>query len=275
MIQNSILVPMFLLEFKLPVFLHFTWLDFIDVTLVTLLLFQLYRILRGSVAINIFFGILSVYFLWLVMRLLKMQLLSTILGQFIGVGVIAIIVVFQQELRRFLLLIGTSGFLGNGVWRQAFKTINDESKSGKLDILSIVRACKNMSLSNTGAIIIIQNKTDLSFYINTGDSIKAPVNLRLLESIFYKNSPLHDGGVIIANNEITAARCVLPISENPDLPNDIGMRHRAAAGITETTDAIAIVVSEQTGKISVAKNGALIFDLNGDQLRSYLENEFH
>jgi diadenylate cyclase len=263
---------MMLLDFKLPAFLHFGWLDFIDVLLVALLLFQLYRIVRGSVAINIFIGILSVYFLWLIMRALKMQLLSTILGQFIGVGVIAIIIVFQQELRRFLLLIGTSGFLGKGAWRKAFKTINDETKSGKLDVLAIVRACKNMSTTNTGAIIIIQNKTDLSFYINTGDNIDAQVNMRLIESIFYKNSPLHDGAVIISNNEIKAARCVLPISDNPELPNDIGMRHRAAAGITESTDALAIIVSEQTGKISIARNGILSLDINGDELKSQLEN---
>jgi len=262
---------MMFLEFKIPAFLHFGWLDFIDVLLVSVLLFQLYRIVRGSVAINIFVGILSVYFLWLIMRALKMQLLSTILGQFIGVGVIAIIIVFQQEIRRFLLLIGTSGFLGKGTWRQAFKTINDESRSGKLDILAIVRACKNMSTTNTGAIIIIQNKTDLSFYVNTGDSIQAQVNMRLLESIFYKNSPLHDGAVIISNNEINAARCVLPISDNPDLPNDIGMRHRAAAGITESTDALAIVVSEQTGKISLSKNGNLKLDINGDELKAAIE----
>ena len=130
-----------------------------------------------------------------------------------------------------------------------------------------------MSTTNTGAIIIIQNKTDLSFYINTGDTIDAQVNMRLLESIFYKNSPLHDGAVIISNNEIKAARCVLPISDNPELPNDIGMRHRAAAGITESTDALAIIVSEQTGKISVSKNGVLILDINGDELKSQLENE--
>jgi len=264
---------MALLEFKLPSFLHFGWLDFIDVLLVALLIFQLYRIVRGSVAINIFIGIISVYFLWLIMKALKMQLLSTILGQFIGVGVIAIIIVFQQELRRFLLLIGTSGFLGKGSWRKAFKTINDETKSGKLDILAIVRACKNMSTTNTGAIIIIQNKTDLSFYINTGDTIDAQVNMRLLESIFYKNSPLHDGAVIISNNEIRAARCVLPISDNPELPNDIGMRHRAAAGITESTDALAIIVSEQTGKISISKNGVLMLDINGDELKAQLENQ--
>jgi len=260
-------------NFKIPAFLHFGWLDFIDVMLVSLLLFQLYRILRGSVAINIFIGIITVYFLWLVMRALKMQLLSTILGQFIGVGVIAIIVVFQQELRRFLLLIGTSGFLGRNSWRQAFKALSNETSTDKIDVLAIVRACKNMSSSNTGAIIIVSHKTDLSFYINTGDTILAQVNMRLLESIFYKNSPLHDGAVIISNNEIKAARCVLPISDNPDLPNDVGMRHRAAAGITETTDALAIVVSEQTGKISVAKNGNFIFDVNGDKLKAFIEAE--
>lgn len=264
---------MILLDIKIPSFLHFGWLDFVDVLLVSLLLFQLYRILRGSVAINIFIGILSVYFLWLIMRALKMQLLSTILGQFIGVGVIAIIIVFQQELRRFLLLIGTSGFLGKGTWRQAFKAIKENSKSSQLDVLAIVRACKNMSTTNTGAIIILQNKTDLSFYINTGDTIQAQVNMRLIESIFYKNSPLHDGAVIISDNEIMAARCVLPISDNPDLPSDIGMRHRAAVGVTESTDAIAIIVSEQTGKISVAKNGTLKLDLNGDELKAYLETE--
>jgi uncharacterized protein (TIGR00159 family) len=151
--------------------------------------------------------------------------------------------------------------------------LSDVRKKNDLDIPAIVKACKMMSQSKTGAIIVLARQSNLSFYYNTGESIHAAVSQRLIESIFYKNSPLHDGAVIISNNEIRAARCVLPISDNPELPNDIGMRHRAAAGITESTDALAIIVSEQTGKISISKNGVLMLDINGDELKAQLENQ--
>jgi uncharacterized protein (TIGR00159 family) len=251
-------------------FITVRWLDFLDIFLVSILIYQLYRLVKGSVAINIFVGIISVYLVWLMVKALNMQLLGTILGQFIGVGVIALIIVFQQEIRRFLLILGTSGIFNNvkfpgSIFNWAVK------KGPSLDITAIVKACKNMSESRTGAILVITTNSDLKFYANTGDYINAKISQRLIESIFYKNSPLHDGAIIIQDDKIRAARCVLPVTENSEFPANLGMRHRAAVGITENTDALAVTVSEQTGEISFAKGGELFSNLSPDQLREILE----
>lgn len=256
-----------------PSFISFRWLDAVDILLVAVLLFQLYKLVKGTVAINIFAGILSVYFLWIVVKALNMQLLSTILGQFISVGVIALMIVFQQELRRFLLMIGTSGIFSKVKFAGSFFTGSDFQKKTELDIGTLIKACKNMAETKTGAIIVFQTKSDLSFYANTGDTINAMVSLRLLESIFYKNSPLHDGAVIISGNNIVAARCVLPVSENPDFPAHLGMRHRAAVGITENSDALALIVSEQTGEMAYAFSGELRVNISLEELKSVLEKQ--
>jgi len=204
-----------------------------------------------------------------------MQLFGSILGKFIDVGFIALLIVFQQELRRFLLFIGTSdlfskGKLGKGLFDFKWQV----NTAQKLDINAIVKACKNMSESKTGAIIIVTKNNELKFYANTGDMIDAKVSVRMIESIFYKNSPLHDGAIIISENQIIAARCVLPVTENNEFPAHLGMRHRAAVGITEITDAVAIVVSEQTGGISFSKEGDLKHALTIERLREVLEKEF-
>lgn len=256
-----------------PSFISFRWLDAVDIFLVAILLFHLYKLVKGTVAINIFAGILSVYFLWIIVQALNMQLLSTILGQFISVGVIALMIVFQQELRRFLLMIGTSGIFSKVKFTGSFFGGSDFQKKTDLDVAALIKACKNMSESKTGAIIVFQTKSDLSFYANTGDKINAMVSLRLLESIFYKNSPLHDGAVIISGNNIVAARCVLPVSENPDFPAHLGMRHRAAVGITENSDALALIVSEQTGEIAYAFSGELRTNISLEELKSVLEKQ--
>jgi len=255
-------------------FITVHWIDVIDVVLVALLIYQLYYLIKGTVAINIFIGILLFYLLWIVVKALNMQLFGSILGKFIDVGFIALLIVFQQELRRFLLFIGTSdlfskGKLGKGLFDFKWQV----SAAQKLDINAIVKACKNMSESKTGAIIIVTKNNELKFYANTGDTIDAKVSVRMIESIFYKNSPLHDGAIIISENEIVAARCVLPVTENSDFPAHLGMRHRAAVGITENTDAIAIVVSEQTGEISYSKEGELKHTLTVERLRELLEKE--
>ncbi len=256
-------------------FITFRWLDALDILLVSFLLYQLYHIVRGTVAINIFAGILSFYLLWLFVKALNMQLLGSILGQFIGVGIIALIVVFQQEIRRFLLLVGTKGIFGNkNLTREIFSFTKTVKPQRKIDIASIVKACKNMSETNTGAILIIAKDTDIRFYTSTGEPINAKVSPRLIESIFYKNSPLHDGAIVITNNMITAARCVLPVTENENFPAALGMRHRAAVGITEHSDAFAIVVSEQTGEIAYALEGELTPNVSPEQLRIALEREF-
>jgi uncharacterized protein (TIGR00159 family) len=200
-----------------------------------------------------------------------MQLFGSILGKFIDVGFIALLIVFQQELRRFLLFIGTSDIFTKG---KIFDFKWNMNPGNKMDINAIVKSCKNMSESKTGAIIIITKNNELKFYANTGDEIDAKVSVRMIESIFYKNSPLHDGAVIISGNEIVAARCVLPVTENNEFPAHLGMRHRAAVGITENTDAIAVVVSEQTGDISFSKEGDLKHALTPERLRELLEKEF-
>lgn len=256
-------------------FISFRWLDALDILLVAILLYQLYKLVKGSAAINIFIGILVVYLSWILVKALDMQLFGSILGKFIDVGVITLIIVFQQELRRFLLFLGTTDiFSKSKLGKSLFDLKFNNTSNGALDIHSIVRACKNMSESKTGAIIVLTKNSDLAFYLNTGDLIDASLSSRILESIFYKNSPLHDGAIIITDNKIKAARCVLPVTESNDFPSHLGMRHRAAVGITESSDAIAVIVSEQTGEISYAKEGSLKHSLSPERLKELLEKDF-
>jgi len=256
-------------------FLSVRLLDVIDILIVAFLLYKVYELLKGGVAINIFIGLLSIYVLWwLCVRILEMQLLGSILGQFVGVGVIALIIVFQQEVRRFLVLLGTSNiFTGSRIPRPFRKWSIQTVASTETDPRPVVKACVNMSKSGTGALIVVQRNTDLRFYASTGDQMNATVSKRLIESIFFKNSPMHDGAIIIHNNIIVAARCVLPVTDNPDIPGNYGMRHRAALGISEQSDALAIVVSEETGSISVAAAGDLRANLNQDDLQEILSRE--
>ena len=200
-----------------------------------------------------------------------MSLLGSILGQIIGVGVIGIIIVFQQEIRRFLLLVGTRYFSDKRFFLEDFFTLKRKSIQ-KVKINSIVKACRNISESKLGALIVIARKSELFMYAQTGDLINAETSTRLLESIFFKNNPLHDGAVIIKDDKILAARCVLPISDNFNLSPSFGMRHRAAIGIVENTDSIAIVVSEENGKISVAMDGTIQLDIDLQKLEPYLED---
>ena len=256
-------------------FLTFRWLDALDILIVAILLYQLYNLVRGTAAINIFLGILSLYLLWLLVRALNMQLLGSILGQFIGVGVLALIVVFQQEVRRFLLLIGTTGIMsGNNSPLKWLNLKRGLKSSDTLNVNAIVSACLNMAQESTGAIIVVSRESNMQFYLNTGEKVDAEVSAKILESIFYKNSPLHDGAVIISGNRIRAARCVLPVTDDDDFPAHLGMRHRAAVGLSETTDAIAIVVSEQTGAISIAHEGELEYELSPKAVRDFLDKFF-
>ena len=255
-------------------FINIHWLDAVDILLVAILLYQLYYLVKGTVAINIFIGTFLFYLLWLIVKALDMQLFSSILGKFIDVGAIALIIVFQQELRRFLLFIGTSDFFNKKFGKGLFDFKWNVVKHQLLDIHSVVKACKNMSETKTGAILIISTNSELKFYVNTGDFLDAKISVRMIESIFYKNSPLHDGAIIISENKIKAARCVLPVTENADFPAHLGMRHRAAVGITENSDAIAIVVSEQTGEISFSKEGELKNSISPERLKDLLEEEF-
>lgn len=252
--------------------LSIRFLDIIDIILVAVLLYFLYNFLKGTVAINIFFGIIAIYLLWKIVEVLEMKLLSEILGQFIGVGVIALIVVFQPEIRKFLLLLGTTTISRRKRNRFLFwKVESNNSFSQHVD--QIVKACQKMSVGNTGALIVIARVNELRQTIETGEIIDAQISDQLLENIFFKNSPLHDGAVIIIDERIRAARCILPVSKNEKLSTDLGLRHRAAVGITEQSDAIAIIVSEQTGEISFSVEGKLKRGLMPAKLKDLIEKE--
>lgn len=254
-----------------PLFITFEWQDAVDILLVAFLLYQLYRLVKGTAALNIFIGVAVFYVIYRIVRLLNLELFSSILGKFIEVGIIALLIVFQQELRRFFLFIGTYNVLGNQRFRKAIFSWGDDGKEAVLDTNAVVKACRNMSESNTGALIVITRGNDLKFYSNTGEPVDARVSVRMIESIFYKNSPLHDGAVIISQNTIRAARCVLPVTEDAEFPAHLGMRHRAAVGITENSDALAIVVSEQTGEISLSREGTMEHRLTPERLKELLD----
>ncbi|MBO3270192.1 MULTISPECIES: diadenylate cyclase CdaA [Hymenobacter] len=250
-------------------FLRVGWIDVVDVLLVTVLFYQLYKLLTGSVALKIFLGLMSLYLTYLVVKAAGMELLTSILGQFMSVGVIASVVLFQQEIRRFLLNIGKATALERVrmfSWRR-------ETGGQRMSITPFVEAAKSLSGKNTGALIAFTMSTELKFYADSGDLIDAAISKRLLMSIFNKTSPLHDGAVIIANGRINAARCILPVSENPDVPASMGLRHRAAIGLTEVTDAVVLVVSEETGQVSLVRSGEVFRNLAPADLRARL-NEF-
>lgn len=232
-------------------FIDFSLLDAIDILLVAFLLYQLYRLIRGTVAINIFIGVAAIYLIWKLVEALQMELLSEILGKFIGVGVIALVIVFQQEIRKFLLLLGSTNFTRRRRFLRQLKWLRDDSEPN-IALTEIAEACRHMSDTKTGALIILERKSRLGSYTDTGTRINSETTARLLESIFNKHSPLHDGAVIISGEKLVAAGCILPITEKTSLPSRFGLRHRAAIGIAEKTDALAIVVSEETGDISVA-----------------------
>jgi diadenylate cyclase len=253
-------------------FINFRITDAIDILLVAIILYLAYNLVKGTSAINIFVGLAFIYFAYIVIRAFDLQLLASILGKFVNVGVIAVMIVFQQEIRKFLLYIGSNEFIRNKNWKGIFKfySVNDET-SIDLDIDAVVDACFRMSETKTGALIVIARKSDLKFFIATGDLVDSGLSSRMLENIFYKNSPLHDGAVIILDNRIVAARCVLPVTEKENFPAHFGMRHRAAVGLTENTDALAIAVSEQTGAVSLTMNGEIKADLTKDKLLYLLD----
>jgi uncharacterized protein (TIGR00159 family) len=249
-------------------FLQISWVDVIDISLVTYLLYQLYKLMRGSVAIKVFLGFLSIYLSYLIVKAAEMELLTAILGQFMGVGVIAALILFQQEIRKFLLLIGKSTVFNNDhfftfPWRRALA-------EKQISITPIIEAAKTMSAANTGALIVFARESELKFYTDSGDELDAIISKRLLISVFNKYSPMHDGAVIIVKNRIKAARCILPVSENDALPASFGLRHRAAIGLTEITDAVVLVVSEETGQISLVVNGRVLHNLSAQELRNKL-----
>jgi len=253
-------------------FISFRLTDAIDILLVAIILYLAYNLVKGTSAINIFVGLALIYFAYIVISAFDLQLLSSILGKFVNVGVIAIMIVFQQEIRKFLLYIGSNEFIRNKDWKGILKISASARETHiPLDVEAIADGCFTMSKTKTGALIIIARRSDLKFFINSGEPIDSGLSSRMLENIFYKNSPLHDGAVIIVDNRIVAARCVLPVTERENFPSHYGMRHRAAVGITENTDALAVTVSEQTGGVSLTIQGEIQADLTRDKLVYLLE----
>ena len=255
-------------------FIQIRWIDIVDIFLVAVLLYELYKLLKGTVAINIFFGIVAVVLVWQVVNALQMELLSEILGAFISVGFIALIVIFQPEIRRFLLALGTTTFMRSKGRRFLFWRLNIQGLPG-IDANAIVMACSRMAEMKQGALLILTRKNELKQYINTGEVMEARLSAPLLENIFYGQGPLHDGAVIINGSAIMAAGCILPVSGNTEIPKRLGLRHRAAVGITEVSDAIAIIVSEESGRISYSVGGKLVSKVSVAELKSFLETEFN
>ena len=261
-------------ELFIPLFLNVRLLDVIDILLVAFMLYELYNLVKGTAAINILLGIIAVFLVWRLVRILEMELLTEILGAFISVGFIALIVVFQPEIRKFLLLLGTPSFIRKKNRRFLFWRLR-QGGDENLDIDPIVQACHKMANMKTGALIVIGKIHELEEFVNTGETLDARISEQLIENVFFKNAPLHDGAMIILNNKIKAASCILPVSKNQALPVHVGLRHRSAVGVTEKSDAIALVVSEQTGKISWCKSGVLTHNVQPSQLKTMLEEEFN
>ncbi|MBT8324745.1 MAG: diadenylate cyclase CdaA [Winogradskyella sp.] len=250
----------------------FTVIDFIDVFLVAILLYYIYKLVKGTVAVNIFIGILIIYFAWRLTDYLNMQMLYRIFDGFMKVGIIALIVVFQPEIRKFLLMVGSTNIGGKRRLFKNFKFLKNDTEI-ETNVDAIIAACNKMASSNTGALIVLERNNNLDFLNTTGDEMNISVSQPIIESIFFKNSPLHDGAIIIANNTVKATRVILPVNNEKDIPARFGLRHRAAIGITEKTDAIALVVSEETGQLSYIKNGEFVMFKDTAELTQKIQKD--
>ena len=252
-------------------FLKFGVKDLVDILLVAYLLYQTYRLMKDSGSINIFIGILVfIGCCIIVSQVLEMRLLGSIFDKLVSVGVLALIVLFQDDVRKFLVTVGS-----HKRWENLLRFLrkNNQEKVEQSDIMPIVMACMSMSKSKTGALIVVERNIPLNEIIRSGDTINADVNQRLIENIFFKNSPLHDGAMIIRHKQIVAAGCILPVSHDLNIPKELGLRHRAAMGVSQETDALAIIVSEETGGISVAHKGHFQLRLTAEELERILTKE--
>jgi diadenylate cyclase len=255
-------------------FLEVTFWDIIDILIVGYLLYQLLRLIKGSIAVNILAGISLLYITWWLVAWLRMEALSMILGQFARLGLIALVIVFQPEMRRFLLLIGQTLNARFKSFGNLFSKPTELSEASRETIAQIVKTLPLLAEQRTGALLVFTTNADLQVFNQSGVRLNATPSTQLLLSIFNPESPLHDGAVIISQNQVFAASCVLPVTESTALPEHVGTRHRAAVGVTETTNAFAIVVSEETGKISYARDGNLHYDLSPDQIGRILLRVF-
>ncbi len=248
--------------------------DFIDIFCVALMLYYIYRFMKESRSLNVFIGIMVFILIWLfVSQILEMRLLGSIMDKLVSVGVIAIIVIFQAEIRKFLYDLGGQHRVKR--FLRLFTSGEKKQDTTRETIMPIVMACMNMGRAKIGALIVIERISPLDSIIETGDTIDANINQRLIENIFFKNSPLHDGAMVISKNRIKAAGCILPVSHSIDIPKELGLRHRAALGMSQDSDAISIVVSEETGNISIAINGNFQLRLSAEELESVLTKELN
>ena len=245
----------------------------LDILCVALMLYYLYRLMKESRSLNVFIGIIVFVIIWLfVSQVLEMRLLGSIMDKLVSVGVIAIIIIFQEEIRKFLYSLGAHQRM-RGFMKLFYSGGRNKKTMDKTAIMPIVMACINMSRGKVGALIVIERMVSLDDIIETGDRIDANINQRLIENVFFKNSPLHDGAMVVSKRRIVAAGCILPVSHNTDIPKELGLRHRAALGISQDSDAIAIVVSEETGGISLAIKGEFRLRVSGELLESILTKE--
>ncbi|MBP3942511.1 diadenylate cyclase CdaA [Sphingobacteriaceae bacterium WQ 2009] len=258
----------------LSVFSGFRLFDIIDILLVAIIIYYVYSLIRGTIAVNILLGVALFYAIYLIVKQMQMRLLTEIFGGFIQVGSIALIVVFQQEIRRFLLHVGKNISMKRKkiIW-SFFLNKKEVAKDNSEHLKPIIEACRSMSKSRTGALLVFSKYFDEEYYQSSGEFIDAHISKRLIESIFHKNSPLHDGAVVIVDFKIMTASCVLPLSDSEDLPLQFGLRHRAAIGVTEVSDAVAVVVSEETGEISFTKDGNVNMNISHEELAELLRDE--
>lgn len=253
-------------------FIDFSFLDVLDIILVAVLLYYIYKLLKGTVAINIVIGIALIFLIWKITQVLHMEMLSGILGYLLSGGVIALIIVFQQEIRKFLLMIGTTNFSAKKNFLKQLKFLQSEINT-ETDVETIIATLKRLSKTKTGVLLVIERTNKLDFLINSGDTMNALVNGAIIESIFYKNSPLHDGATIIRDNYVVATRVILPVSDNTKIPSRFGLRHRAAIGVTEKTDAVCLLVSEETGELSYIKDGEFVLFKSSEELIEKLQQQ--
>lgn len=249
--------------------IHFGIKDIIDILIVALMLYYLYRLMKSSGTLSLFYGVLAFIVIWVLSyEIFDMRLTGTIVDKFMSIGLIVLVILFQDQIKRVLIEIGARGNLRNVL--KIFRHDKARSDRNHAEIMSVVYACMSMSKSKTGALIVLQRKVPLTDYEKTGDIIDADVNVRLIENIFFKNSPLHDGAMIIASHHIKAVGCILPVSHDMSIPKNLGLRHRAALGMSQVTDAICVIVSEETGNISVAEGGKLTVKVSAPDLENIL-----
>lgn len=256
-------------------FLNISWIDGIDIILVAILIYYIYSLIKNTLAVNLLLGMVIILIVYYLVQGLHMKLLTAIMAKFMSVGILLLVIIFQPEIRRFLLHIGKSTFLQkNKAWWGYLFGNKDIERDNLIRIKPIIDACKSMKKSKTGALIVFVKYYDDELFSNSCEYIDAKISKRMLESIFQKYSPLHDGAVVISENKIKSASCILPLTDNDKLPPQFGLRHRAGIGVSENTDAVAVIISEETGEIAYAKQGRVRMNVSFGELEKLLNKDF-